>query len=160
MKTIIKCTYVFLEFSLWETGKHPNFPWNASISIAYWYHTVPLHYAFPGPLAKISFYKDIQNASGAKSGLPGYFAMMMNSLVSARTEFKKHDTPARKITCQISGRCQITSGPISLDDPSPKYGPGTLPWMSANWTLAGQGREGNPDLFPYKSQPKSNLDYL
>lgn len=83
----------------------------------------------------------------------------MNSLLSACTEFKKHNTTARKIPCQISHSRQITSASISLDDP-PKSRPGTLPWTSANWTLADQDGEGNPVAFPYKSQPKPNLDYL
>ena len=129
MKTITKCS-LCLSRILADRQKQENILISREMPTSAqggWYHAVPRHCAFPGPLTKMLFKKDILNASSAKWMLPGYSVMMMNSLLSACTEFRKHNTTARKITCQISHSRQITSAPISLDDPSPKYRPGTLP---------------------------------
>lgn len=87
---------------------------------------------------------------------------MMNGLLSACMELKRRNTTARKTQCQIAHNRQITSAPISLDDPSPnpKSRPGILPWASANWTLTDHDEERNPDMFPYKSLVEPNPNGL
>lgn len=52
-----KMSLMSFQDSLWLSGagKDLNFPWNASVSITWWYYTVPLCQAYPGPLTKILF---------------------------------------------------------------------------------------------------------